>query len=228
MGLLSFIRPSSVNMSEVPSTPRSDLLREHRKTLSPPPAPTPTHCYGQKFLSQRLLSFSFFPVGSLTLHTPLQRGKSISHHNVCDSYQNTFFKDTAKGAGLCWERPLEWRTEVTRTKVLGVTIWFTAMCPAWQAKRCVLHRRTMKILASPVIPTADSGRPLAPSAYPAKALDIPMFMSTERLLEGQAPVRQGVSSLLFVYLVSVVTEGLALSSWVSGATRCWGSSCSCT
>lgn len=79
----------------------------------------------------------------------------------------------------------------------------------------------MEILASPVIPPADLGRPFIPSAYPAKALDIPMFMSTERLLEGQAPVRQGVSSPLFVYLVSVVTEGLALSSWVSGATRCW-------
>lgn len=61
MGLLSFIHPSSVSMSEVPSTPRRDLLREHRKTLSLPPAPTPAHCYGQKFLSQRLLSFSFFP-----------------------------------------------------------------------------------------------------------------------------------------------------------------------
>lgn len=55
------------------------------------------------------------------------------------------------------ERPLEWRTEVTRTKILGVTIWLRAMCPAWQAKHCVLHCRTMKILASPVIPAADSG-----------------------------------------------------------------------
>lgn len=66
---------------------------------------------------------------------------------------------------------------------------------------------------------------LGPFPYPAKALDTTVFMSTERLLEGQAPACQGVSSLLFVYFVSVVTKGQA---WVSGATCCWDPSCLCT
>lgn len=61
----------------------------------------------------------------------------------------------------------------------------------------------MGVLASPVflvlspIPTSDSGRPLGPSSHPAKALDAPMFMSIERLLEGQAP-SAGVSSVVCV------------------------------
>lgn len=85
-------------MSEVPSTHKSDLLRGAQKS------PLPTTCTNSNTLlrADSLLSkavmFLFLPAGSLTLRTPLQKGKSISHHNVSDSYQIPFFKDTGKGA----------------------------------------------------------------------------------------------------------------------------------
>lgn len=68
-------------------------------------------------------------------------------------------------------------------------------CMASQA--LFLHERTVKILASPVVlvlspsPPSGSGRPLTPSSYPAKALDTPLFMSTERLLEGAGSCPSG-------------------------------------
>lgn len=176
----------------------------------------------------------------MALQTPLSKN-TISHLLVLDSYQLTFFKDSKRpppeGAGQCREWLLEWRTAVTKLPCH----YFPpgTAHSAWQPERCSAQEDienlgpSCELSAFPDLslrPLGDPGSPPPPPAWPK--LWTPCVYVNRAVAGGHrllsARGLSGACSPLFVYLVSVVTEGQARPGWVSGATRCWGPSCPST
>lgn len=172
-----FVLPVSVSLGS-PSPPRSDRLREAPPPAPPPPNPT-------KILrAESLLSKADCCFEHLRL-SPLQRGTLLVTlmDKILIASLSSKTQSASVGAGRCREWPLEWKTEVTKTKVPGVTI-FQAWCVLPDKPSVVSgtggewKRRPAPGFQGP-LPSSPGG-PLLPSLHPTRALATPVFMSTEQ------------------------------------------------